>query len=319
MAQGFGHDSWIGFSSESVWGTRVAPAKFLRITEENFKLEQSRIAKPSLGVTSQNRSVKSKRTVSGGFTAQVGFNGIETILKHVFGAVVTSNPAASTYLHTYSLTNALPTGLTFHVNRDAANIGTAYEYEGCMIEKLTFKQELEDILMIQVECQGEDETPIAVVTPTFPTFVSCDWELLGTCTLGGASLKPKSVEVTIENPLAGDRFQLAQRLRKGLGRSAPRRISGKIETEFESVTAYDAFRTLAVTNSVDLLWQGAQIDVGHNYQIGLTFNASAIKAERNVSDAGPIPLTVEFEAFSTADAGNDEVVATLKNTVTSAA
>jgi hypothetical protein len=281
-------------------------------------LNQSRIAKPSLGSVSQNRSVKSKRSVSGGFTAQVGFNGIETILKHAFGSVSTGTPEASVYEHTYTLTNALPTGLTFHVNRDAANLGTAYEYEGCMIEKLTLKQELEDMLMLEVECEGEDEAPIAVIGgPTFPTFIACDWEML-TAVVAGTTVKASSLELVIENSLAKDRHQLGSRLRKGLGRGAFRKITGKIETELDATTLYASFNSLT-NGQINLSWQGPTLG-GTSYLLDLVLPNASYLIERNVSDPGPVPATITFEAFSNTDAGNNEVTtALLRNAVSSAA
>jgi tail tube protein len=320
MAQGFGYDSWIGHKTESTWGTRVVSDKFLRITEENFKLDQSRIAKPSLGSVSQNRSVKSKRSVSGGFTAQVGFNGIETILKHAFGSVFTTTVEASVaFEHAFTLTNALPVGLTFHVNRDAANIGTAYEYEGCMIDKLTIKQELEDILMLSAECQGEDEATQTVIGgPTFPTFVACDWEML-TVQVAGNTVKASALELTIENSLAGDRFQLGSRLRKGLGRAGHRKITAKISTELESTTEYALFNSLT-NGTANFVWQGGILGSGSSYLLEFQLGAATIHVTRNVSDAGPIKAEIELEAFSTTDAGNNEfTTARLRNNVSSAA
>jgi hypothetical protein len=318
MAQGFGYDSWIGHKTETTWGTRVTSDKFLRITEETFKLEQSRVSKPSLGSASQNRSVKSKRFVSGGLTAQVGFNGIETILKHALGSVSTATVEANVYEHTYSLTNALPVGLTFHVNRDAANIGTAYEYEGCMIEKLTLKQDLEDMLLLQLDCQGEDEAPIAVIGgPTFPTFVAADWEMLS-AVVAGTTVKVASLELMIENPLANDRFAMGGRLRKGLGRSAVRKITGKIETEFDSTTLYATFNSLT-NGSILLDWQGPALG-GTAYVLSFVLPNASYKISRNVSDAGPIQATIEFEAYANTDAGNNEATTILlRNAVASAA
>jgi hypothetical protein len=316
MALGFGHESWVGFASESTWGTRVAPSKFLRITEESLKLDQSRIARPSLGVTSQNRSVKSKKAVNGGITVQGSYNGLETLLKHAFGGVNTTLAEASVYDHAYSLTNALPTGLTLHVNRDAANIGTAYEYEGCMIEKLTISQSVEDFAQFKFEFQGEDEAAFAVATPTFPTFVGMDWEQL-TVNVNSVNIKPISWEMVIENPLASDRYQMGNRARKGLGRSAVRKITGKIDAEYDSSANYDLFKNLT-TATIQTTWQGPVLGSGF-YQFDLQVNAQ-IMVERNVSDAGPISASISYEAFSTSDAGNNEVIlAVLRNSVASAA
>lgn len=319
MALAFGYDSWVGFATESTWGTRVAPSKFIRILEESMKLDQSRIAKPSLGSASQNRSVRSKRSVSGSISTQVGYNGIETLLKHTFGSVNTVLLEASTsWTHTFSLTNALPTGLTLHVNRDAADLGTAYEYEGCQVEKLTLKQDVEDFLIATFDFQGEDEATQAVATPTFPTFAGADWELMS-AQINATTLKPRSVEITLENNLATDRFQLGSRLRRGLGRGSQRKLSGKIEVELDSTTEYAQFNLLTNANPLNIQWQGPTLGA-NNYLLQMQMANVAFTVERNVSDPGPIIATINWEAYGLTDAGNNEAsILTLVNAVSSAA
>jgi hypothetical protein len=315
---GFGFNTWIGVGEESTWGTRTAPAKFIRILSESLKLNNPTILKPSLGVTSQNRAVLGKKFTDGGFEAQFGYNGFETLLKHAIGSVSSAQQGGTTaYLHTYTLTNALPTGLTFHVNRDAAAVATANEYEGCQIEKITFTQEPEDILKVSIETQGEEETDIAVATPTFPTFVAADWEDFSLVISGSTTEDITSFELSIENTLAADRFKLGQRTRTGIGRGGVRKVTGKITAEFRDQVLYDLFQGKTTTTAgVNAQWVGPTADTGHNYTLGLNVTA-ALKIERNVSEAGVIPVTIEFEGQST-DAGNTELTATLKNTVTTA-
>lgn len=318
MAIGFGHQGYLGFKTEATWGTRVAADKFLRILGERFKLDQKNIPKPTLATTSQNRKVKSIKTVNGGFDCQFGFNGLETILTHAIGSVGSANVTGSVYLHTYTLANALPVGFTCHVSPDSAAVGTAYEYEGCQVSKLTLKQDMEDMLIASVDCEAEDEAIIAAISPTYPTFSQADYTQLGV-TLNSAATDVHSLEWTIENPLATDRRKLGSRLRKGLGRSGVRRIYGKLEKEFDSQTEYDLFRNLTEVPLL-LVWGGANITGGHDY----TFTISMPKvtfsgATHNFSEAGPIMLPLDFEAFANTDAGLDEISVTLKNTVASAA
>ncbi len=319
MATGFGHQGWLGFKTETTWGTRVAADKFVRILSERFKLDQKNIAKPSLGTTSQNRKVKGKRIASGGFDCQFSFNGLETLFTHAIGSVGTSTPVGGVYLHTYAPASALPTGITFHVNPDAASVGTAYEYEGAMISKLTLKQEMEDMLICSFDCECEDEAPIAVITPTFPTFVQADYVQVS-ATVNSVPVDVSSLEFTVENPLATERHKLGSRLRKGLGRSGVRRVYGKMEMEFSSQTEYDHYRSLSDV-PVSFVWAGPVISGGHNYTLTITCPAVSFSgATHNVSDGGPIMLPLDFEAWAVTDAGNDEISAfTLKNSVSSAA
>jgi hypothetical protein len=314
MSVGFGHGAWLGFAPEVTFGTGVSPSQYLRILESNFGLEQRQLSKPSLGMVSKFAKVKSKKKVSGGFKGQFGFNGFETLLKHMCGASpTTSTPSAGVYQHIFGLGSSMLTGLTFHVNPDAANVGTAFQYEGCQIEKVTFKQSMEDFMEFSLEVQGEDEQEVAVATPSFPTFVGVDYAMNTVLTVGGSAVEADMAELTFENALAGDRGKLGSRLRKGIGRSGVRSITGKLEMEFDGVTHYDRFRSLEDV-AIVITFVGAVISGGHSYT--LTFSlpvCNLFGAKIDIKEAGPIRLPLEFEAFGTT-AGNDEMTITLKNT-----
>lgn len=318
MATGFGYDAWIGFGEESTWGTRAAPTKFIRILDESFKLNNSFIPKPSLGFASHQaaRGTLSKKTADGGFSSHFGYSGFETLMKHAMGSVITTNPSGTAYLHTYALASALPTGLTAHVNRAAAAVGTANEYEGSQIEKITFTQEPEEILKVSIEMQSQDEADIAVASPTFPTFVAADWDDF-VLTLDTVATTVTSFELTIENTLATDRHQLGSRLRRGLGRSGPRKVTGKFVTEYEDQVIVDLHQAQTGAFGMDATWTGPVITGAHNYTLGITGNIRLTSVERSVTEAGVIQLTAEFEALAGAT-GNDEIAATIKNTVTTA-
>ena len=314
MSQAFGHQAWIGWGEESTYGTRVAPASFLEVNSENFKGEQSYISRPTLRSASQNYKVRSKKSVSGGFAFPFPWEGAEQLIEHAMGSVVTTG--AGPYTHTYALEDLLPTGLTFHVNRDAAALGagSAFEYEGCHIASLKFSQEAENFLICEVGVLGEDWRNLAVATPTFPTFDGVDWEHLSAFTIdpGGTpvALSVRSWELMIENTLADDRFILGSRVRRGLGRSGQRKITGKVECEFENINAYAKFRDLTLDDIVISLVSGSK---------SLTFilpNLAFQGEDPEASDAGPMYLSLNFEAFQSA-APNDELVVALINTTSS--
>src|SRR5262245_57998791 len=121
MPTGFGTNAWLGWGQESTYGTGVVPAKWIEIMEESIEGKQSYISKPTLRSASLTQRVKSKKSVEGSFKFNFGFEGAEQLLKHALGSVGTVG--AGPYVHTFSLANVLPTGLTFEVNRDQAAIG----------------------------------------------------------------------------------------------------------------------------------------------------------------------------------------------------
>jgi hypothetical protein len=85
------------------------------------------LAKTTLNHISQQHAVKSKVNVTGGMRIYPrtfdgdNLSGCEILLKHAFGSVTSAG--GGPYVHTFALARALPTGLSFTVNRDSASIG----------------------------------------------------------------------------------------------------------------------------------------------------------------------------------------------------
>lgn len=311
MSAGFGQNCWIGTAEEVTYGTPVnPPTKFLEVLEESIMGKQSVISKPSLRSVSQKNRVKGKKSVEGSFSFQMMYEGAERILKHAMGSVSTGMPTGGYYTHTFALAQTLPTGLTIYVNRDGANIGanSAFQYEGCQIAKLTFKQSIEDFLTVEAEIVGEDWTNVAVVSPTFPTFIGVDWAhtLYYQLAVGTTSLKCEDFELTLDNGLATDRYWLGSVLRKGFGRSGPRKITGKMTVEFESLAEYNFYKNLTETDLV-VRWNSG------NYSLLITLPKVVFGGEDpTVKDAGPIKLPLSFEAFQNT-AAHDEMSIQLSN------
>lgn len=321
MAQGYGHNGWVGVGRETVWGTRVAPTVFERPTEESMKLNQSKLGLPVLGLTSMYRNVSSRRFVDGGFKFFAGFNGmLPVLLKDAIGSVASAQDSGTAaYDHDYTLVNALPVGLSVQCSRDAANIGTAYDYEGCQIESLTLRQGNEAPLEVEVAFQGEEETKQSEATESFATLYQIDYSML-TVQVNSVAQNVREAELTIANDLATDRNNLGSRLRAGLGRGAgPREITGSLLIEFDAVTEYDLFRDLTEVG-IQLTWDAPanSITTGKAYQLDITMSQCYIEGPPDIGmkDGGPLMLPIEFRAFATT-AGNDELVAAIKNTDTS--
>lgn len=299
MATGFGSNAWLGFAEESTYGTYVSPTKFLEITEENVIGEQSWIPKNTLRSASQSQKVRSKKNVSGSFKANLGFTGFERIFKHALGSSATTG--AGPYTHTASLASALPVGLSLHVNRDADAVGTgsAFKYEGCQITKLTLAQEVEAIATIEVEILGEDFGNVNVATPTFPTFEQCDWESFSLFIGGNIDdyVQVKNFEISIENQAADDRYVLGSRIRVGVGRSGPRKISGKFGMEFASLALYTEWANLSDVATIVAKWDNG-LSGSSQRKIEISAEAVIQSGSPAVSDPGPIVVEFTFEGFS---------------------
>lgn len=319
MATAFGTNAWMGFAEESTFKTPVAATKWLNITEEALKGEHSFISKPTLASPSASQKTRSKKNVSGTVKANLGYEGFERIFKHALGSVASAD-VGDTYSHTFTLATALPTGLTVEINRDAAAIGgsSSFQYAGCQIDSLTIRQEVESIAEIEVSFLGSDFSNIAVSTPTFPTFHQVDWEHIAQFSYGGTAIKARSFEFTISNALADDRYILGARTRIGLGRSGPREVTGKFEAEFDSLTTYALYRDLSEgPNVLQVIWSNGLATTEAKTIILTAPKCLMTAGEPSVSDAGPVYVTYEFQAYQLS-AANDEVSIVIGNSLASA-
>lgn len=313
MATGFGLNTWLCFGEESTYGTAVARTKWLEITDESLQGKQTIISKPALRNVSALNRVQSKKDVGGSFKFQMPFEGAEKILKHSMGTMAAVT-GAGPYTHAATLASALPTGLTIEVDRDTVAIGgtSAFLYEGCQINKITFAQAFEDFLTCECEVIGEDFSMVTQTATAFTAFNGIDYSMMTSPLLNGAAIKLQAWELTIENGLAADRYKLGSRIRMGLGRAQTRKISGKLTIEFEQLTEYNLFVAQSTLVALVIPYDNG-LSAGNNKQFTITLPKVAIQGEPpKVADQGPIHMEIAFEAFQNA-AQNDEMTATLIN------
>ena len=315
MSLAFGHQAFLGWAQESTYGTAVhPPTKFIEIESESLKAERKYNVRPLLGHVSQRRTVKSKMNVGGSFKSDLVWEGMEQILKHALGSVITTG--TNPYTHTYSLAAALPAGLSFYVNRDAGAIGgsSAFQYSGCKIGKLTLAQEMEMPLTIEAEVLGRDRQNVALVAATFPTYDCPDYAQMTVKAINPASanfdLPIKSLTISIDNALHDDQFRLGEYRRAGAGRGAQRKVSIEAECEFESLTAFAYFRDL-VTSDLQFKW------VSGTKSLTITLPKVTFDGEDPAAgDAGPFYLKLSNTALANA-ADHDELSLVLINATSS--
>lgn len=299
MSTGFGHNAFIGIGAETTYGTAVAPTKFLQFDEESIKLDQKYLPKPTIYGVGVTRRVKSRKSVGGGLKLALAYTGFELLHKHIMGAVATTG--AGPYTHTFTRAAALPTGLTLHVNRDAASVGvgTAFNYEGCQVNKATWSAGREEnFLSLALEFVGEDCSNGNIATPSFATFDGITWDTIA-CELQSTAFPCQSFEVTLDNNLAADRFKLGQLTRIGLGRAGASTVSGKFTLEFQDLVVFNYWKNLT---EVDLKFTATSGTKVFRIQI---LAAQLDMGDPNTSSGGPIQIEIGFTGYNYAGDGTE--------------
>lgn len=317
MSVGLGLNAWLAFGEEVTYGTAVTRTKFLEITDESIEGKQSIISKPALRQISAVNRVQSKKSVEGNFKFQVPFEGAEKLFKHAMGSIA-APIGSGPYTHILTLAAALPVGLTLEVNRDSAAIGgsSAFLYEGCQISKLTLSQQMDDFLMCEISVLGEDWSLAALTSASFNAINGVDYTM-PTVSLNSVTANVRSLDITLDNGLAAERYKLGSRLRKGLGRAQTRKVSGKMTLEFEQLTEYNLFLAQTTLVPLTVTWNNG-LGGANNKQIILSFPKIAIQGgDPKVSSQGPIEIDIEFDAFMSS-AQNDEMGLTLINSTSTA-
>ena len=312
MATGFGQNVWAGFGEESSYGTPVTRTKFVEIVSENIRLVKAPVKRGPLYDEAQRYWIPGRKSVEGGVRAEMLYEGFELPLKHLLGAGVTSSLGSGAYQHTFTPTLQPPTALTIEVNRDVAS----FVYHGCQIQSVTLENAVDGVVQFAMDVLGEDETTAIASTPSFPGDKPIHYAQTVTITAGSDTVQAESVRLTIANALAGDRYKLGSRLRRGLGRGGKRVVSGSFVAEFEDFTQYNNYVS-ETEKALTISWQGGLISGSNYYKLTCSLPRVLITGDTpTVGGPGPIKASVNFDAFYVPGAA-DELTVMLVNTVAS--
>lgn len=319
MTQAYAYNSVFGWAREVTPGTRVAPTKFIEIKPGGYKggLGQSVKATPTNNRSRVRRTVPSKIDINPSVEFDMPFQGIEELLIGATGGAVSSavQGGDGVYRHTFALGDSLASYSLYH-SPDFTALGKAFSHNGCMIQKLTFAQELEAFLKVSAEFSGMNESLItSAATPTYPTFYGVDYSMLGTLTIGGTAYAIETAEVTLENPLEGDGYKLGSRTRCLLGRKAPRKVSGKFSAWLDAIALYELFSSQTEV-ALSFIWTGPIAAGTSPYRLALSLPRAVMQGSPPALDGhGPVKVELPFEAFYNGSA--DELSIILDNLLTS--
>jgi hypothetical protein len=319
MAQAYGFKSVFGWDREVTPGTRVVPDKFLEILPGGYKggLGQSAMGKPTNASSRTRRTVPSKVDVNPSVEFHMPFQGAEELIIGATGGAVASAAQGGDglYRHTFALGDNLPSYSLYH-SPDFTALSKLFSHNGCMIQKMTFTQELEEFLKLGFEFTGMNETmPSSATSPTYPTFFGVDYTMLGTLTIGGSAYTIESCEVVLENPLETDGYKLGLRTRTLLGRKSPRKVSGKFTAWLDAIALYELHANLSEV-ALSFIWTGPIAAGTSNYRLALSVPRAVIQGSPpSVDGHGPVKVELPWEAFY--DGTNDELSIIIDNLLTS--
>ena len=253
---GVGAKGFIGFGAETVWGTAVAPRKYIEFLSESIKRNQSGAVSNGINPYRGATSYKKTTIAPGGDIAfEISPEGIPVLLYHCLGGVATTTSGAG-YQHIITPAISLPTGLTFHVNRDMAY----FDYPGSKINTFNMSFAPNEIITGSVSIASKNETAVLVATtpdPNTPTFSTAEpfTGVQAVILVDGSPQGVMAADFSVSNDIYEGKYELGQNYRAALIEQK-RSVTGKLNIEFDDLDMYNLFvngtpSTLRITLTSD--------------------------------------------------------------------
>lgn len=298
-APGLGASAYVGWAEESTWGTGVTPTDFYKPAGgETVRWNPTHWLDPSLGTAAVEDVFLGTSTVGGDVPLPFRYEGLEYPLKHLLGSVSTAAEGDG-YKHTFTPADDLPTGMTWHIYRDIP-AAKSFRAVGVKIPKGVFTVERNAPLMFTPTILGKAETLETKQSPTYTTTTLLKpSELVVTKSTFTGTIDVLSATIEVNNPLTEDRFDLAASGDfKEPQRSDKRTVTATIEGEFSEEEQYDDWVD-ETEGSIIFTWTGPLISGTTYYGLVMTLNGKITARPPQVSDAGPVKMTMAFQGIQT--------------------
>ena len=273
MAIGSGLGSQVGFSTESTWGTRVAPAKFIRGTAYAANRAQNRVQGEGLqaGVVGNIGAhyVETTEAGEGSVTFDVQTSGMGPILQALTGGTssIAQQGTSAAWLQTHTLGGDLKS-LTMQVGTPYRT-GTVFvqELQGAKVTSAEFSGGADSVLSCTVNLDAKKyDTSQTLATASYVAAKPFHGKQLSvkTGTFGAESAVSgvRNVSVSWNNAIdtedytAGSTGFKAEQIRNGVAT-----ITGSLTVDWltGTKTAFEDLRVANTSTSLVLKWTGALI------------------------------------------------------------
>lgn len=312
MPAASGLGSQMGIALETVYGTPVAPARFMEYDSEALALDQTFQdavgLKANRTVTPIGRMRATTRQAAGAIPMDVPTKGFGLIPNFMHGLVATvvQQGATPAWLQTHLIGTSQPNKFgTLQFNKPTSQgVDTPFTYPGSVLTAASFTIETAGILKVNTTWDAMDErtpttTPagLALGAATYPTGVTSWVGTIGvTIMMGGVAVAvARSMTLEWTQPYKTDRFFLGASATKM--RPIPNgfaTITGSLDCEWFDATAYGYFRAGAPI-AIDFKFENDVISGAFKEMIQFTIPAAQVRGgSPNVSGPDVLDVTVPF-------------------------
>lgn len=321
---GLGMNSWIGFGSESSYGTPVIPTEFIEIESETLMKEVARIEAMSIlrRGTIDNKIISGAVQVGGDISFPVQFDGWLLLAYQAFGAVSNTRPdvtnAPTAWKHSFTIADVLPAALTIEVFRDTTQFTTepnkSFIYNGCKISKIDFSCNINEVLKCSVAVMGSNEAR-GTRSYSAPSFSNESYAVFtqAIVSYNGNDVEAHNFNISLSNNLTY-RYKLGSALSREPVPDTKLIASGSFDMEFQSWNEYDDFVN-TTERAMTCTFTGPLIAGTINKQIKFTCSQIFIeKVKLSLDKPGRIVMTIDFKCFRNTAQTQNEIVMDIINT-----
>jgi hypothetical protein len=311
---------------EATFGTPPTMSRFLEFNSETVQLTKERINSSGLRagrkVLKTSQWVVGKSNVSGTVDMEFQQQGMGLWLKHMMGAIATTQPNVGSnptvYEHKATVGQLDGKSYAFQIGIAGADgVQRARTYAGGKVAKWDLSVAVDGLLMLQITPDAISEsTAVALATASYATNSFPLVWTGGTITLpGGAVGNISKFDLNGDNSQALARYFMGatpgtkkEQLEEGL-----RPYAGSVDIEFADLSAYTLY-TSGTVGALTAFFEGPVISGSYNYALEITLPAVRFDGQTpNVP--GPSLITSSMPFICLDDSSSDGPVVLKYRTV----
>lgn len=317
--------SQLGLSKESVYGTRVVPAKFYEFRSEGLSFDQRYFISNQIGAGStfsrSSRRQTTTRSAGGPVVMEVPNKTYGSILDLMHDNVTTPVQQGGTiaYLQTHNIGLTAPgKSATLQVGRpDTSGVVRPFDYLGCMLTEVEYGWDVDDALVAThtFDAQNED-TAQTLATRSLATSLQSFVFTQGSLSIAGSQVADvTSGSLNISFARQTDFYPLGTTgLKSKPLQNAISGASGTATVRFTDLTHYNRYKNNTIpTLALDFVGAANGIVAGHAFEFHITCNAVGFTGETpKVGGPDVLMHAIPFDVLY--DGTNAPVIITYKST-----
>lgn len=245
MAIPSGLSNQLGIAQETVYGTYVAPTRFLEYNSEGLAPDKQVLRTRSNGDQFQRRGRTRHYIRGGGGPIELDFmnQGMGLLLKHALGAVATEDAAADDfYVHTFTPASDGGAGDFLTIQKGLADTGGVvrpFNYVGSKILTWQLQQQLDQNLKFSLTIDSKTvQTSSGLAVASYPDDLTALAFIDATLTVDGTPVCVNEFTIGGARALDVNRRCLGNTKREPVA-NGEYAITGTLNREFEGMDQYD--------------------------------------------------------------------------------